>query len=209
MSSSLSGTRRSARSRFRRIEPLDARRSRRLQADAQRAPLPPRRGGRNARPLGISERARRETRDRRRHRAARGRRGGRRARAADRALATRRAEAGRGMDLDRVLSDGLRRPHDAAREAQDPLARLRRSDRSARPRQEPARAALGRSPDLGPAATSHPQRRRPPREAARSSGARDPAAPAPPRRAALSPRKAPGGAPLPPRTSAPGPSLLP
>jgi len=36
----------------------------------------------------------------------------------------------KGMDLHRVLSDGLRRPHDAAREAQDPLARLRRSDRA-------------------------------------------------------------------------------
>src|SRR6266850_6508352 len=96
------------------------------------------------------------------------------------------------MDLDRLLPHGLRRSHEAAREAQDPLARLQRSDRSARSRQEPARAALGRPPDFGPAATSRPQRRRTPCEAARASGAR--ASPAPPsRRPAEVAREAPLG----------------
>src|SRR2546429_447790 len=146
--SSLCGTRRSARSGSRGIEPLDARRSRRLQADGPRTPLSPRRGQRKARPVGLSEGPRRERGDRRRHRAARGRRGGGRARADGAAAATRRAEAGRGLDLDRVLPHGLRRPRDAARETQDPLAELRRSDGRARPGEEPARAALGESHDL-------------------------------------------------------------
>src|SRR5207244_321702 len=102
------------RSGSRGIEPLDARRSPRLQADGPRPPLSRRRGERKARPVGLSEGPRRERGDRCRHRAARGQRGGGRARADGAAAATRRAEAGRALDLDRVLPHGLYRPRDAA-----------------------------------------------------------------------------------------------
>ena len=147
------------------LERPDARRRHRLQADQRWTALPPGRGERNARPVGVSEGAHRGWRNRRERRAARGRRRGGRARAAGAAPATSRAQEGRRTDLDRLLPHGLRRPHRAARQAQDTLAELRRSPRGAPPGQEPARAALRRPADLGrdgdgAGALSHPSRRR-------------------------------------------------
>jgi len=152
----------------RRLEPLDARRSCRLQTDGRRTPLPPRRG-RWKRATGGSFRrgtsrtgrpppppAQREVSEE----------AGVRARP-DPAPAARRAETGRGMDLHRVLPQCPRTPGARHRSRSAESAGSASTKRSRPSTLEKSRRLLRSADRLvslstaeEPAAPSHPPRRR-------------------------------------------------